>query len=177
MRLFIAIEIPKDIKEYISKIQEKIDTTKNKIRFINKAQTHLTLKFLGEVQPDKVEHITENLRKIAFKTFSVYLDKIGIFPNENYIKVIWIGLKPEEPVLQIQKNIDEGLKKLFKKGKNFKVHVTLARVKYIDNKENFIDKLKKIKIENKKIDMDNFKLVKSTLTPQGPVYEDLGVFG
>ncbi|MCH8067444.1 MAG: RNA 2',3'-cyclic phosphodiesterase [Nanoarchaeota archaeon] len=177
MRLFIAIEIPKDIKEYISKIQEKIDTTKNKIRFINKAQTHLTLKFLGEVQPDKVEHITENLRKIAFKTFSVYLDKIGVFPNENYIKVIWIGLKPEEPVLQIQKNIDEGLKKLFKKGKNFKVHVTLARVKYIDNKENFIDKLKKIKIENKKIDMDNFKLVKSTLTPQGPVYEDLGVFG
>ena len=177
MRLFIAIEIPKDIKEYISKIQEKIDTTKNKIRFINKAQTHLTLKFLGEVQPDKVEHITENLRKIAFKTFSVYLDKIGIFPNENYIKVIWIGLKPEEPVLQIQKNIDEGLKKLFKKGKNFKAHVTLARVKYIDNKENFINKLKKIKIENKKIDMDNFKLVKSTLTLQGPVYEDLGVFG
>jgi len=103
MRLFIAIEIPKDIKEYISKILEEIDTTKNKIRFVNKAQTHLTLKFLGEVQPDKVEHITENLRKIAFKTFSVYLDKIGVFPNEDYIRVIWIGLKPEEPVLQIQK--------------------------------------------------------------------------
>ena len=79
--------------------------------------------------------------------------------------------------MKIKKNIEEDLKKLIKKGKNFKVHVTLARVKYIDNKENFIDKLKKIKIENKKIDMDNFKLVKSILTPKGPVYEDLEVFG
>ena len=177
MRLFIAIEIPEDIKEYISKIQEEIDTTKNKIRFVNKAQTHLTLKFLGEVQPDKVEHIKEDLKKIKFEKFSAYLDSVGVFPSESYIRVIWIGLKPEEPVLELQKTIDENLRKSFKKEKNFKPHLTLARVKYIDDKENFINKLKKIKIENKKIDVNNLKLVKSILTPKGPVYEDLEVFG
>ena len=176
MRLFIAIEIPEEIKEYIVKIQKNIDATTNKIRFVNPNQIHLTLKFLGEVQPNNLEDIKNNLKKITLKPFSVVLDKIGVFPSENYIRVIWIGLKPEEPVLELQRNIDEELKKLFKKEKDYKPHLTLARVKYIEDKKEFVEKLKNINIENKKIDVNKFKLVKSTLTPKGPIYEDLEVF-
>jgi|TARA_Y100000310_G_scaffold80298_1_gene76952 2'-5' RNA ligase len=178
MRLFIAIKITEDIKEYLAKIQEKLDgNTANKIKCVNKDQIHLTLKFLGEVQPDKVEEIKNNIKKIIFVPFSAYLDKIGVFPSENYIRVVWVGLKPEEPILEIQKGIDENLKKLFKKEKSFKSHLTLARVKFIDDKKKFVDKLRNIKIENKKMDISCFKLIKSTLTPQGPIYEDLEVFG
>ena len=178
MRLFIAIEVPEDVKGYLSAVQEKINNdAANKIRCVNKNQIHLTLKFLGEVQPDKAEEIKNVLKKITFGPFSVYLDKIGVFPNENYIRVVWAGLEPEEPVLGLQKSIDKKLEKLFKKEKDFKAHITLARVKFIEDKNNFINKLKTINIENKKIEVSNFKLIKSTLTPQGPVYEDLQVFG
>jgi 2'-5' RNA ligase len=177
MRLFIAIEIPEEIKEYIVKIQKNIDATTNKIRFVAPNQIHLTLKFLGEIQPNNLEEIKNNLKKITLKPFSVVLDTIGVFPSESYIRVIWIGLKPEEPILGLQRNIDEELKKLFKKEKDFKPHLTLARVKYIEDKKSFIEKLKIINIENKKIDVNKFKLVKSTLTPKGPIYEDLEVFG
>jgi 2'-5' RNA ligase len=177
MRLFVAIEIPDNIKEYLSKIQEKICINSDKIRFVNKAQIHLTLKFLGEVQPNIAEEVKNSLKKITFSSFSAYLDRIGVFPSEEYIRVIWVGLKPEKPILELQKNVDEILKKLFKKEKNFKAHVTLARVKFINNKEEFIERLKNITIENKKIEINNFKLVKSTLTPQGPIYDDLGTFG
>ena len=176
MRLFIAIGMPEEIKDYIIGLQEKIRDNKSKIRFVNKAQIHLTLKFLGEVQPHVAEEIKDTLKNIKFAPFSVHLDKIGVFPSENYIRVIWVGLNPEEPVLQLQKSIDESLKNLFKKEKDFKAHITLARVKYIDNKNDFTNKLKNINIENKKIDVNSFKLVKSTLTPQGPIYEDLEVF-
>ena len=176
MRLFIAIEIPEDIKEYLTKIQEEIDINSNKIGFVKKEQIHLTLKFLGEVQPNDIELIKENLKKITFNKFSVQLNKVGVFPNKNYIRVIWIGLEPEQNILELQKQIDESLKKLFKKDTNFKPHLTLARVKFINNKEEFIEKLKNINIENKKIEINNFKLIKSTLTPTGPVYEDLDVF-
>ena len=113
----------------------------------------------------------------VFRTVITFLDKIGVFPNESYIRVIWIGLNPENEILELQKNIDENLKTLFKKEKDFKPHLTLARVKYIENKEDFINKLKNINIENKKIEINNFKLIKSTLTPNGPVYEELEVFG
>ena len=176
MRLFIAIEIPEDVKEHLVKIQENIDTTKNKIRLVNKGSMHLTLKFLGEVQPNKLGDIKDDLKQITFKPFSVVLDTIGVFPSEDYIRVVWVGLKPEEPVLELQKNIDENLKKLFKKEKDFKPHLTIARVKYIEDESSFISKLKSIKIESKKIEVNNFKLVKSTLTPKGPVYEAIGVF-
>jgi 2'-5' RNA ligase len=177
MRLFIAIEIPEDIKNYIAEIQEKIDSMNNKIGFVKKEQIHLTLKFLGEVQLNNLEEIKNILKKINFVKFSASLSNIGVFPDENYMRVIWIGLEPEQNILELQKQIDESLKKLFKKENNFKAHVTLARVKFINNKEEFIEKLKNINIENKKIDINNFKLIKSTLTPKGPIYEALEVFG
>ena len=176
MRLFIALDIPEDIKEYMVKIQKKIDNNLVKIKFVNKNQMHLTLKFLGEVQPDNIEIIKEELKKIKFLPFTSYLDSIDVFPNENYIMVVWIGLKPEEEIIKIQQNIDENLKKLFKKDKNFKPHLTLARVKFVENKNKFTGKLKEIKVENKKFKVNNFKLIKSILTRQGPVYEDLEIF-
>lgn len=176
MRLFIAIDIPDNIKEYITKIQGKIETTSNKIRFVDKNNIHLTLKFLGEVEPYKTEEIKAILKKISFKPFYVCMDKIGVFPSESYIRVIWVSLKPENDILELQKNIDDNLKKLFKKEKDFKAHLTLARVKFIDDKNNFIGKLKKINIEEKRFGVENFKLVKSTLTREGPVYEDLEVY-
>lgn len=176
MRLFIAIEIPNDIRNYLGEVQEKIDGATNKIKFVDKNNIHLTLKFLGEVQPDKTEEIKEILKKIPIKPFSVHLDKIGVFPSESYIRVIWVGLKPENDILELQKNIDEKLKKLFKKEKNFKSHLTLARVRFIYDKNNFIGKLKKINIEEKKFNVENFKLIKSTLTGEGAVYEDFEVF-
>ena len=89
---------------------------------------------------------------------------------------MWVGLNPEEKVLELQKQIDESLKKMFRKENDFKAHITLARVKYIEDKKQFLQQLKNIKVENKKVEVRNFKLIKSTLTPKGPVYEDLAVF-
>ena len=176
MRLFVAIEIPEEIKEYISIVQENINSEKSKIRLVNTDNMHLTLKFLGEVQPDKLDEIKEKLKEVKFNKFLMYLDNIGVFPGENYIRVVWIGLKPENGILQLQKNIDDSLNKLFKKEKNFKAHITLARVKYIEDKKLFLENLKKMKIENKKIDVKDFRLIKSTLDRDGPVYENLEVF-
>lgn len=176
MRLFIAIELPDDIKECLSKIQEKIIGPENKIRLVGKEQMHLTLKFLGEVRPHNAEILRKSLKEIAFEPFSVSLDVIGVFPNENYIRVVWFGLKPEDKIMELQKSIDDKLQKLFQKEKGFKAHLTLARVEYIKDKAAFIQKLNGIKVDNKKIEVNNFKLIKSTLTPKGPIYENLEVF-
>ena len=74
-----------------------------------------------------IETIKESLNNVKFKSFSVHLNDVDVFPNENYIRVIWIGLEPEENILELQKNIDESLKSLFRKEKDFKPHLTLAR--------------------------------------------------
>lgn len=172
MRLFIAIDF-KELKEYFTELQKLLP--KNAKLSCTKT-FHLTLKFIGEVQPNNADKIVSLLKGIKFEPFSVFLDSIGIFPTEKHIRVVWVGLSPEEKVLELQSKIDEILKPLFKKDRDFKAHITLARVKYPEDKKSFVEQLKKIKIENKKIEIRDFRLMKSTLTQKGPVYEELAVF-
>ncbi len=172
MRLFIAIDF-NELRDYFIELQQLLPKNA-KLSFTK--TFHLTLKFLGEVQPDKVNKTINILKNIKLGHFSAFTDSIGIFPTENYIRVVWAGLKPEDKILELQKNIDESLKSLFKKEKDFKAHITLARVKYPEDKKQFLEQLRKIKVENKKIEVKDFRLVRSDLTPKGPVYEDLEVF-
>ena len=173
MRLFVAIDF-NELKNYFTELQKQLPQNA-KLSLVK--SFHLTLKFLGDVQQNNVDEIVDNLKKIKFQPFGVNLDSIGIFPTENYIRVVWVGLKPEDKVMDLQKQIDESLKKLFKNEKDFKAHITLARVRYPSDKKSFVDGIKKIKVESKEIKIKDFRLVKSTLTPQGPVYEDLKTFG
>ena len=172
MRLFIAIDF-NEFKDYFVELQSRLP--KN-VRLSCTRTFHITLKFLGEVQPNIGENIIHILKNIKFHAFSVFLEGIGTFPSENNIRVIWVGIKPEDKILELQKQIDESLKPLFKIEKEFKAHITLARVRYIENKKDFVEQLKRIKVENKKIEIKNFRLINSTLTPKGAVYENLMVF-
>ena len=172
MRLFIAIDF-NELKDYFVQLQSLLPKNA-KLSFTK--TFHITLKFLGEVQPIVAENLIDILKKVDFKSFPVWLDSAGVFPNESYIRVVWLSLKPEDKILGLQRDVDDSLKEFFKKEKEFKSHITLARVKSIEDKKIFVEQLKKIKIENKKTEVKQFSLVKSTLTPNGPVYEDLEVF-
>jgi 2'-5' RNA ligase len=172
MRAFIAIDFSEDIKEYLAEVQKQLP--KGKLRLAR--DFHLTLKFLGEIPPDKVERTKQLLEKVRLKKFVVETASIGVFPSENYIRVVWLGLEPEEPVLQLQQQIEDVLANEFKRERGFKAHITLARVKYIDDKKEFLKQLKKIKTAKIRVVIDKFKLKKSTLTEKGAIYEDLAVF-
>jgi len=62
---------------------------------------------------------------------------------------------------------------LFEPEVRFMSHLTIARVKKISNKKDFIQKLSIIKIPKKRFEVKKFKLKKSNLTREGPVYEDI----
>ena len=136
MRLFIAVSF-NELKDYFVELQKSLP--KNAKLSLTKS-FHLTLKFLGEVQPDKIDKVIEILRQIKFHSFLVFLGSVGIFPSENYIRVVWVSLKPEDKIMELQRNIDESLRQMFRKEKDFKAHITLARANYIGNKEKFLKK-------------------------------------
>ena len=79
--------------------------------------------------------------------------------------------------MQLQKEIESSLEEFnLKKDFEFQPHITLARVKTIDDKEKFIKNIKEIEVEQKTIEIKDFRLIKSNLTQKGPVYEDIAVF-
>lgn len=174
MRLFVAISFD-ELKEELSKVRDSLDESLVKINKVN--TFHLTMKFLGDIEDDKVDVIKEKLKQIKFDKFSLTLDKIGVFPSESYIKVVWVGVEPKGKIMELQKKVEEELKEFnFKKDFEFHPHITLARVKFVKEKEKFVKSLKELKAEKKTIEVKDFRLVKSTLAPEGPVYEDVEVF-
>ena len=172
MRLFIALDL-EELKDYFKELQEQIPSDIAKLKPVK--SFHLTLKFLGET--NKVDEIKEALSQVKFQPIKLTLDNLGVFPSESYIRVVWVGLKDDESLMKLQKDIELALEKFhFRKDFEFLPHLTLARVKFIKDKPTFIQKLNKIKVGPKEITIDKFKLIKSELTREGPIYEDIGVF-
>ena len=172
MRVFVAVNVSKEVVEELKKAQKDLKDAKLKLV----KDFHLTLKFLGEVSEPKVEEIKEALKQIKFKSFKAQLTGIGVFPNPNYVRVVWVGVSPDN-FISLQKQVDDVLEKLgFKKDRRFHPHLTLARVKFVKDKESFKRIIRDIKVEKKEFEVNEFKLIKSTLIKEGPIYEDLGVF-
>ena len=171
MRLFIALDL-KELKSYFNEIQEQIPRDIAKIKPVS--SFHLTLKFLGEIQDS--EEIKSALKNIKFKPLKLKLTKeLGFFPSKSYIKVVWIALKENKTLMQLQKDINQALIHIRDDFK-FVPHLTLARVSFIKDREAFTKAIDNIKLKSKEITIKKFKIIKSELTSEGPIYEDLGVF-
>ena len=168
MRVFISLNIPKEIKKEIKKIQNKLPEFNGKITEEN--NLHLTLKFLGEISEQRVEEIRKKLRKINFRKFKSSFDFLGVFSSssEEFIRIIWVHLTNCE---NLQKKIDNSLEDLFEKEKRFMSHLTIARVKNIKDKQNFAERINKINFEKREFEVSKFCLMKSTLFRDGPKYE------
>jgi 2'-5' RNA ligase len=170
MRLFIALNF-NELKDYFAELQKQIP--KEDVKLTLPKDFHLTLKFLGEVGDSKIDEIKKLLSEIKLKPFDAKITTIGFF-TEQFIRTIWIKAEAKE-IIELQKQIDEKLISLFKKEKDFEPHITLARVKFVKDKNAVIEQTKKIKTTEKTVKIKDFELVKSVLTPEGPVYEVLSI--
>lgn len=176
MRLFIGLVLPKEIKDELFAVQKNIPNNLAKINWVAKKRLHLTMKFLGNVDRDKLKEIEDILRNIKFKPFNVNLTKFGFFPNVGNPKILWTSLFPEKKIIKLQQKIDGELLSLFKSDQKFNPHLTLGRIKFIKKKKEFLDCLKKIRIEPKIFTIKNFYLIESKLTREGPCYSILSEF-
>lgn len=174
MRLFIALDF-NELRMDLNDVQSSIDKSLANLKEVS--TFHLTLKFLGDVPENKVDLIKDKLREIKIGAFPLSLDKIGVFPTESYIKVVWVGVTPPDKARELYDEVENALKEFnFKKENKFHPHLTLARVKFVKDKKQFPKNLKEIVVEQKTIEIKDFRLVKSTLTTEGPLYEDLEIF-
>jgi 2'-5' RNA ligase len=133
---------------------------------------------LGETDEGIIERI-EEIMKYAVENidqFDIKLKGSGFFPNEKYIRVIWIGIENIDKTSSIAKKIDQQLSKLgFEKEKRgFSAHLTIARVKSAKNKDDLMKIIEKFRdIEFGTFNVNSIKLKKSELTPKGPIYTTL----
>ena len=175
-RGFIAIDIP--INNKIIEMENEIKKTGADLKLVELKNIHITLKFLGDTDEEKINEIEEIIKNSIEEVhpFNIKLKGSGVFPNKNYMKVIWIGIEGAETIEEIAKKIEKQLENIgFQTEKRgFSAHLTIARVKSSKNKEKIIQILEKYQdVEFAIIDVNSVKLKKSDLTPKGPIYTTL----
>jgi 2'-5' RNA ligase len=176
IRAFIAVDIP--VSQKVIEVINELKKIQLNAKIVEIENLHLTIKFLGDIDENLIDKIGEIISNtiIDIPSFEITLKKMGVFPNQKYIKVVWIGVENTEILKKIAEKIDSKLGDLGfeKERRSFSAHLTIARVKSPKNKEKLLDFFNKYQDTNfQKIKVNKILLKKSVLTPEGPIYTNL----
>lgn len=169
MRLFIAIDTPPWIKRSMEAAQRELPP--EGLRLVSVENIHITLKFLGEVNQKKLQRIEQKLREIDEKDFEIVVRGVGVFPNENYIRVVWAGCKTRE-LAEFAEKISRALPEF--PAEPFSGHLTLARVSRKIDLRPFLQRYRDFRFGDFKA--NKFCLMMSELSPSGPKYSVVAEF-
>ena len=163
MRIFIAITFNEIIKSYLQEVQNDIQSFCSKGNFSYKENLHLTIRFIGEVNPPEILNIQKAMNRGAetSRSFQLELSHLGSFERQNE-HLIWIGVGGELSKLNHLYNVIQ--LELSRIGiprdeKSIKPHITLAR--RVQFKEPFEEIRKKIILEHRKIQTNSIVLMES----------------
>ncbi len=170
MRSFISIDFTGSVAEKIKDIQDQLPEFRGK--FTEPENLHLTLKFLGDIDEETLEKVKERLKQVRFKKFYVSIDDIGVI-SPTFIRIIGLHIND---CTQLHKEIDAALAGLFPEDTRFVSHVTIARVKGVEDKTEFLKKLEEIKFSPLQLQVGGFELKESILTEKKPEYKTLEEF-
>jgi len=180
IRLFVAMLLPDDLKKKLAILISDLRPLAGGIKWVEPENLHLTLKFIGERPETDVDSITRavGLALASRKKFEVQIKGCGGFPNLRNPKVIWVGMENAGPTIEMAAQIDGKLQPLgiAPETRPFSPHLTIGRVKMKTNLTPLSIQMGKTNFDAGILNVDRVGLVKSTLTPHGPIYENLKIF-
>ena len=174
-RLFAAIKVHPEEKLLNLYDELKASLRHEKIKWVDEKNIHVTLKFFGETPESHIDTICKTLDDVAslHEPLILKLQNIGIFGSKYKPRVIWFGMEKNPAIEILAKDIIQRLDGAGfpHDGQNFRAHLTVGRIRFINDKRNFqqsIDLFKDVFIQN--IRVKEFELYESKLRPRGPEY-------
>ena len=127
MRIFVALPLPREIREALAGICGGIAGT----RWIEPDNFHITLRFIGEIGRGEADDLHTELASIRFPEFEISLSGIGTFERRGHVTMLWAGLAMAQPVIELRDRIEAAaLRAGFQREtRKFKPHITLCRFK------------------------------------------------
>jgi 2'-5' RNA ligase len=176
MRVFIAVPLPLDLKVQLVALQQEFRTLPLEATWVREAGFHLTLKFLGDVESTQIKAIISCMTATAQQCHpvSLALAGVGVFPQESAPRVLWVGIQDATGDLRrMQQALDAHLEPVGfpSETRPFAPHLTLARLKRIFRRGDFLATLKRYReTAVGKLDVDHIELVESQLHASGARY-------
>ncbi|MCP4168028.1 MAG: RNA 2',3'-cyclic phosphodiesterase [Chloroflexi bacterium] len=184
-RLFISVDLPPDFLEKLRGTQNQLKRSlaNYPLRWTRPEGIHLTLKFLGDTDPARIDDIVAILTQAVdpHPPFEISAGGLGCFPNPNKTSVLWIGVEDRDKRLQkLAASIDNATNSLGwqRERRLYSGHLTLARVqRNAKNPErrHLGQQLSTLGVPQNMgiISVDEIHLMRSQLNPQGAIYTSL----
>ncbi len=181
MRTFVAIEIPEPLRANLVRAMEALRSglEDDLVRWVQQGSMHLTLKFLGEIEPQQVNAIQEILDEAAkgLSKFVLELKGFGCFPNGNRPRVLWVGFETAgDNLLQLQTELERRLEKIGFEAdrRGYHPHLTIGRVRKGlsgPEKQGIADWAQDAQLGTVgKFEVESISLIHSVLKPSGAEY-------
>lgn len=182
-RIFVAIHYPLS-QEFLAWFRQlKKEAGETQVKWTAEANFHLTLKFIGDTPDPNIQRLVSALQEISYNysPFEIIPRGLGYFGSLHAPRVFWTGLDdPKHSLPALATAVDEVCHTILNtetENQPFKAHLTLGRPKNFSAPQLLKDLLRKYgDISFPAFTVNQFLLVWSTLTPQGPVYKTLHTF-
>ena len=129
MRLFVALDIPDEIRQRIARFVEGLQHFAPDANWVKPASYHVTLKFIGERSPDDAEKLKRALAAVSAAPVTISFRGSGFFPNPNSPRVFWAGMEHDDALPKLASAVDQACSQLGipREEHEFRPHLTLAR--------------------------------------------------
>jgi len=180
MRLFVALAIPTEVQENLASLIRELKSADSRPKWINSNNLHVTLKFIGEVAPEKVIEIGEALAVVRTQRQVIAEFRgIGFFPDARRPSVVWAGIQPSDILCTLAAEVNRvlALVGISREEKNFVPHLTIARFKEMRLSAGLRDEIEKRKSRAfGTLAASEFHLIESKLKSSGAEYTTLRSF-
>ncbi len=175
MRLFVALPLAEPAREEVAATLKRLRDAEWPVRWVRDEVLHVTLKFYGEVAPERLEVIEESIRFAAAGAgpLALRLGDVGAFPTVQRARVLWLGLEAPPALELLQDRLERGGEEIGfpPEGAPFHPHVTLGRVREGHRLPSGALQAFEHTVTPVPFLADQLVLYESMLTPQGPQYE------
>jgi RNA 2',3'-cyclic 3'-phosphodiesterase len=136
VRLFVALEIPSAVRDNLAALIKELRSLEpassvKKVRWVRSENLHVTLKFIGETAPERLEAIGTALSTVRSpQPAELRFRGLGYFPNEKRARVLWVGIEAPPNLAAIAGDVDQHLETVGfpRESRPFTPHLTLARL-------------------------------------------------
>jgi 2'-5' RNA ligase len=181
VRSFLAFDLENEVvQKRLADVQKLLVKAGADLKLVEPQNIHMTIRFLGDIAPNMVEKVFDEMRKVQFAPFDVRISGLGVFPDLRYPRVVWTGItEGADQLRNVFSQLEPRLRGLGFNAdpKGFSPHLTIARVKSGKNKAQLAEFItKNVSYDFGTVKAECLRLKRSDLTPKGPVYSTLREF-
>lgn len=179
MRLFVAADLPADLRARLAALQRELSGLRSEVRWVGPEGIHLTFAFLGEVAADRMAAVQGALAAAAEEgpaPFRLRAAGVGVFPVRGPLRVVWVGIGGDRAAAtRLERALARHLAScgFAPEEREFRPHLTLGRVRRDGGREDRALLGRHQSVDLGEFPVDEIVLFESRLGPQGARYEAL----